>query len=260
MSTNGQEAQAHAADQSARARQLQIYDKAALSPTGAFVPSTLTEAVEVAKLLASSGLLPKQYDGNVGAVLVAMQMGAEVGLPPMAAIQNIAVINGRPSLWGDAMLAVCMAHPKWGGIEESGDAKTATCTVWRKGDEKPRTVTFTIEDARTAGLANKDTYKQYPARMLQMRARAFALRDKFPDALRGLASAEEMEDVVDAPFQRQADLTEGTHKFGFAKQKQEAQAQPAEPPHDEKTGEVKAEAPKQEAKAEKPAADKKAGF
>ncbi len=165
---------------------------------GMMQPKTLAEAVELAKLIAHSGMVPKQYEGNPGAVIIAIQMGAELGLSPMSAIQNIAVINGRPSLWGDAMLALVVAHPECEDVVESLDEKTmtATCSVKRR-NRSPIVRTFSMEDAKTAGLAGKSgPWGQYPKRMLAMRARAFALRDAFPDALRGIRSAEETGDIV----------------------------------------------------------------
>ena len=74
-------------------------------------PKNLSEAMEYAKIIASSGMVPKSFQGRPGDVLVAVQMGVELGLPPTQALQNIAVINGRPSLWGDAVLAIVKGSP-----------------------------------------------------------------------------------------------------------------------------------------------------
>lgn len=161
-------------------------------------PRDLDEAIRFSEVLAKSDFVPKDYQRKPGNILVAIQMGAEVGLAPMQAIQNIAVINGRPSLWGDAMLALVMAHPECEGVEEDADlgAGWANCTVRRQG-RKPVTRQFTVDEAKQANLWGKNIWKQYPQRMLQMRARSWALRDAFPDALKGLGSAEENRDIVD---------------------------------------------------------------
>lgn len=168
--------------------------------------------------VAKSGLAPKGIQ-TPEAVLIAVEMGLEVGLPPMAALQNIAVINGRPSLWGDAQLAVCRGtgeleeFNEW--YEQSGkriprnpatftDDTTAVCRVKRKGQEATETG-FAVSDAKAAGLWGKEgPWKQYPARMLKFRARSFALRDGFGDALRGLRAAEE---VMDDPIDAARDIT-----------------------------------------------------
>lgn len=158
-------------------------------------PTSFDELVRFAEIVAKSDLAPPNYKGKPANIMVAVQMGAEIGISPMQALQNIAVINGRPSVWGDALMAICMAHARFGGITETDDGNTATCTVVRNGME-PVTRTFSMDDARTAGLANKDgPWKQYPKRMRQMRARGFALRDAFPDGLRGIHLAEESEDL-----------------------------------------------------------------
>lgn len=158
-------------------------------------PTNFDEAERFAKLVANSSFAPKGFAGKPGDVLVAMQMGAELGLSPMQALQNIAVINGRPSLWGDAMLAVCMAHPSFVDIDEHMEGDTAVCIVKRKG-RTPVTRTFSKADAKAAGLLGKQgPWSQYEPRMMQMRARGFALRDAFPDVLRGMNSAEESADL-----------------------------------------------------------------
>jgi hypothetical protein len=135
-------------------------------------------------------------------VLIALQMGAEIGLPPMQALKNIAVINGRPTIWGDALLAIAYSRNLIEDINETitgdGDQRTATCTIQRRGNTTPTTRTFTVANAKTAGLWGKSgPWSQYPDRMLQMRARGFALRDAVPDALGGFTLAEEAQDIID---------------------------------------------------------------
>lgn len=163
--------------------------------TFSLAPKDLDEAMRFADMLASASIVPKDYIGKPGNVLVAIQWGMELGLQPMQAMQSIAVINGRPSLWGDAMLALVKAHPAFEWIKEDCDGNIATCTVKRRGEPEV-TQSFSLEEAKKAGLTGKQgPWTQYPKRMLQMRARGFALRDAFPDALRGVVSAEEARDT-----------------------------------------------------------------
>ena len=165
-------------------------------------PRNLTEAMEMAKLMANSDLVPKDFRDKPGNVLVAVQMGAELGLAPMQAIQNIAVVNGRPTVWGDAALALVKASPSYEWLTETVKDGVATCTIKRRGEPEPISRTFTVADAKQAGLFGKQgPWTQYPQRMLQLRARAFALRDGFPDVLKGLAVREEVEDYVTVPTQ-----------------------------------------------------------
>jgi hypothetical protein len=137
-------------------------------------------------------------------VMIALQMGAEVGLPPMQALKNIAVINGRPTLWGDALLAIAYSRNLIEDIQETltgeADERMAVCTIKRRGIESPIVRSFSTVDARRAGLWGKaGPWTQYPDRMLQMRARGFALRDAAPDALGGFMLAEEALDIQVAP-------------------------------------------------------------
>lgn len=168
-------------------------------------PKNLQEAMEFAKLLSQSEIVPKDYLGKPANIIVAIQWGMELGLKPMQAMQNIAVINGRPSLWGDAVIAMARNSPLCEYIYEAVDNGVATCRVKRKGeDEQVRT--FSEAEASAAGLLNKQgPWKQYKNRMLQMRARAFALRDVFPDVLKGIPIAEEVMDYSE--FSQERDVT-----------------------------------------------------
>ena len=162
-------------------------------------PQTFDQLVTFADLAARSKMVPAAYRDQPADIMLAIQMGSELGLAPMQSLQNIAVINGRPSVWGDAMLGLCRSSQLCQSVEEiiagEGDAMRATCTAKRAGN--PDVVsTFSVEDAKKAGLWGKaGPWQQYPKRMLQMRARGFALRDAFPDILRGLISGEEAADM-----------------------------------------------------------------
>lgn len=175
-------------------------------------PQSLDEAIRFADYLAKSTIVPKDFANNPGNILVAIQWGMELGLQPMQAMQNIAVINGRPALWGDAVIALVRSSPLCEYVYETIDGDVATCRVKRRGeDEQVRT--FSMVDAKAAGLTGKQgPWTQYPKRMLQLRARAFALRDVFPDVLRGMPVAEE---VMDMPKER--DVTPPAPKLEQAK-------------------------------------------
>lgn len=162
-------------------------------------PQSLDEALRFADILSKSSIVPKDYQGSPGNILVAVQWGAELGLPPLQAMQNIAVINGRPAVWGDAVIALVRASGLLESIDEDIGESSATCTVKRRG-EPAISRTFTVEDAKRAGLLGKQgPWQQYPKRMLQMRARAWALRDLFADVLRGVHVGEEAQDLPPDP-------------------------------------------------------------
>ena len=175
-------------------------DLTAAAPQQGFslTPKSLDEAMRFADILAKSSIVPKDFSGNPGNILVAIQWGLELGLQPMQAMQNIAVINGRPALWGDAVIALVRSSPLCEYIYETDDGETATCRVKRRGEEE-QVRTFSMADAKIAGLLGKaGPWTQHPKRMRQMRARAFALRDVFPDVLRGMPVAEEVRDMEPA--------------------------------------------------------------
>lgn len=167
-------------------------------------PRTLEEAIKYADIISKSGLVPKDYQGKPQDILVAIQWGQEVGLKPLQALQNIAVINGRPSLWGDATLSLVRASGLLEDFREDFDERafTSTCTAKRKGQATEIVRTFSRSDAEKAGLWDRNTWKSYPKRMCQMRARAFCLRDGFADVLKGVGVVEEEEDkqLVDAEY------------------------------------------------------------
>ena len=167
---------------------------------GILNPANLSEALQMADMLCKSTLIPKDFQNSPGNVLVALQWGMEIGLGPMQALQSIAVVNGRPSLWGDAVIALCRSHPicEWvtETVEGTGENMVATCTTQRRGEPEPVSRSFSFADAKRAGLIGKaGPWTQYPTRMMQLRARSWCLRDAYPDLLRGMAVAEEAQDI-----------------------------------------------------------------
>jgi hypothetical protein len=195
-------------------------DKASRLEDSLLSPNFYEHYQKVSVMLSKSGVIPNAYKGKPDDIFVAMAMGYQLGFPVEQSLQDIAVINGRPCLWGDGLLSLALNHTECESIyetpiiDEKGNLIGYRCTVIRKG-HKPHTKQFTLQDAQLAGLLARGTvWKAYPERMLQMRARSFAIRDKFADALRGLRVAEieeedsriiEVEHVVTAQGQTQVD-------------------------------------------------------
>lgn len=162
-------------------------------------PQDVGQALAYAQELSKSELLPAIYKGKPQNILIAMMWSKSIGMPTIQGLNSIAVINGRPSLYGDALKALVMSSGQCEDFEESFDeqAYTATCRIKRSGIPSPTVATFSYEEAGTAGLTGKPgPWKQYPKRMCQMRARAFAIRDAFPDLLMGISVAEEQQDAM----------------------------------------------------------------
>lgn len=165
-------------------------------PVAALVPQSLDEAFRVSQAIAASGLAPKGME-RPETIMVAIMAGAELGLAPFQALQSFAVVNGRPTLWGDGLMAVARAQGIRAAesIEGDGEGLVATCEVTRPDTGETILRTFSVADAKKAGLWGKaGPWQSYPKRMLQMRARAWALRDGCADMLRGFQIREEVED------------------------------------------------------------------
>lgn len=190
----------------------------------AIVPRTIEEVARVAKAVIVAGLAPDSYKQGapeevISKVMVGIMKGAEVGFPPITALSTIAIINGRPTIWGDGAVALAQAAGIVDKVEQlyegtPGEAAdpspndfrddyAAIYRIWRKGQEQPYEGRFSVRDAKRAHLwanARRDPWIKYPKRMLMARARAFALRDGFADALSGLSIREEIEDMpAEAP-------------------------------------------------------------
>jgi hypothetical protein len=168
-------------------------------------PGNYQELSDFARLAAASELVPKDYRGKPGNVMIACQMGSELGLSPMQSLNSIAVINGRPGVWGDGLIGLCRQSPLCEDIQETltgeGDDRTAVCIARRRG-AAPVEGRFSVADAKRAKLWGKQgPWTEYPDRMLRNRARSFALRDAFPDVLRGLRPVEEL---LDTPRDRKS--------------------------------------------------------
>jgi len=172
-----------------------------MTDRGGLAPTDFGSMLQMATIMAKSGLMPSDMQ-TPERVFVALQYGAEIGLKPMAAVQHICVINGRPSLWGKVALGLIRASGQLEFIEEKeltnekGELLGYSCTMKRRGQE---TVThrFLMSDAKQADLATKKgPWQQYPSRMCQMRARSRVISDLFGDILGGLYIAEEAQDIA----------------------------------------------------------------
>jgi hypothetical protein len=167
------------------------------------VPTDFESAYRLATVVHAAGMAPKSLD-SIEKCTVAILHGLEVGLPPMAALQSIAIINGQPALYGDGLMALVRGSGLLEDIVETCDhdkdgPTIAVCKVKRRDQATWVQHEFTRPEAMRAGLWKKQgPWIQYPQRMMQMRARSWALRDAFADVLRGIRSAEEMLDITAA--------------------------------------------------------------
>ena len=162
-----------------------------------FEPKSFSEAVAFSTHIAETSFVPSHFKGKPDEILAAIQYGAEVGLGPMAALNGLAVIQGKVTMYASTMRALVEASglmEKCSVTYTGGPKPSATVVVRRAGREEA-TYSFSYDDAVRAGLASSVMYGKYPERMYTARAISFALRDEFADVLRGILAAEEMDDT-----------------------------------------------------------------
>jgi hypothetical protein len=158
-----------------------------------FRPSSFKEAREFAEYLSDSGMVPKAYIGKPAAIIATWQHSLELGVGLMQGLQGISNINGTPAVFGDLGWALVQNHPDFVDSIEELTETYAVCTLKRRG-RSDKTRKYTLDMAKTAGLLNKDNWKNHPMRMLQWRSRSWAMRDQFPDSLKGMVIFEEAQD------------------------------------------------------------------
>lgn len=166
------------------------------------VAATFEDQQRLVSMYVKSGVLPKRFE-NVAQAMTALHFASEhfPGME-MTALRNIAVIDGNPCLFGDLPLAMVQRHPEFAlidetlvGLGENGmvvDTTQAVCKVVRAKESGNLEITrgFSVADAKLAQLWARGTYQKYPKRMLQMRARSWALKDSFADVLMGIGIVE----------------------------------------------------------------------
>lgn len=169
--------------------------------TRAVAPRSYDEAMKFCHLISRTDMVPKAFFNKPLNILICIMMGERLGYDPFQSLQNIAVVNGKPMIYGDEPLARVQrsAEYEWhkeDDLDTIAKTQKATCTVKRKGSA-PHSVTFTVSQAEKAKLWGKPgPWQQYPERMLQLRARAFALRNQFAAALSGIFVKEEYEGEI----------------------------------------------------------------
>jgi hypothetical protein len=180
------------------------------------IPSDFDQATRFAQMIVQAGLFQAEsQEKALAQATMAVLQGLELGIPPMQAVQQIAIIGGRSAIWGDLIPALIWraGHTIREWIEGEGDARVAWCEITRGDNGEIIKRKFSVEDAKRAGLwdtrpklkrkDNTNTWREedndspwyrYDERMLQMRARGFCARDGAPDALHGLYIREEIEE------------------------------------------------------------------
>lgn len=167
---------------------------------GRLMPDSIEGVVRLARYANAGKMLPRGINTEAQAIILLIT-GYELGLSFGQILKGLMIVNNRPSVWGDIALGLARMSPKCKSIKEwstgKGEELTAHCLCIREDEPEPITGTFSMAQAKRAGLLAKEgPWQNYPDRMLKMRARAFAIRDAFPEALGGLCVAEEQQDAA----------------------------------------------------------------
>lgn len=167
----------------------------------AIIPRTLVEVSSLAEVLAKSTLLPKGLHGSVPDVVVQILAGQELGLSPMAAIRGIHIIEGKPVLAADTMVALVLRSglAEYFACIEDTDS-SVTYETKRKGSPVAQKLSWTVADTKRAGLQLKDNWRTFPRSMMKARAKAALARDVYPDILAGCYDPDE----IQVPVREQA--------------------------------------------------------
>lgn len=157
---------------------------------------TLEMCRQLGQHYACTEMVPKQYRQKPEDAAVAIQWGMEIGLQPLQALQNVAVVNGNATLWGDALVALVKQSGQCEYLSTTWDEQSQTATVKtkRKGEPTEEVRSYSMADAQQAGLAGRQTYQQHGRRMIQARARSHVLRDVYADLLKGFQIREVVEE------------------------------------------------------------------
>ena len=154
------------------------------------IAAQANQLLEVGAMLVKSGMLPSSIRSPEAAMAIIIK-GMELGLPPMAALNGITIIQGKPSVSPQLMLSLINRSGQLEDIEIKTASEGAAVTMRRRG-RKPHTACFGPAEARAMELSGKDNYKKQPAVMYQWRAVAACARVVFPDVIDGLYTPEEM--------------------------------------------------------------------
>lgn len=165
------------------------------------LPQSIDDIWRVARMAVVGGMAPKSLtdgkdpDEATSACAIAIMAGAELGLTPLMALRSYAVVNGRPSLWGDGIKAVVRQSGRCEFIRAGGDLTKGWCEAKRSDTGEELRREFTWEQAKKANLSGKaGPWQQHPDMMMERRATARCLNDLFADVLGGIVSADEAQD------------------------------------------------------------------
>ena len=163
---------------------------------------TFEHAQRVAKMLASSDLIPQQYRGNIQNTMIALEMANRIGASPLQVMQNLYIVQGKPTWSSSFIIAAINTCKRFSPLrfEQKGEGKDMSCLAWAYDlatNDKLEGPKVTIAMAEAEGWSTKggSKWKTMPELMIRYRAAAFFGRLYAPDILMGMHTVEEIEDI-----------------------------------------------------------------
>lgn len=177
---------------------------------GAFALKTFEHAQRVAKMLSTSSLIPKAYQGNIQNVMVALEMANRIGASPLMVMQNLNIIQGNPS-WSSTF--IISAINSCGRFEPlrfdlTGEGDDMKCIAWTYAKGRMDRIegpAVTMKMAKDEGWLGKagSKWKTMPELMIRYRSAAFFGRLYAPEILMGMQTMEEVIDITPAKPEKQ---------------------------------------------------------
>ncbi len=166
----------------------------------ALVPSSFGEVAQMSQVWAKASTLNSALRNKPEDVALTVLTGMELGLLPMASLRMINIIDGKPSLAADTLVAIVLGRRDvceyFICIEEETNETQATYETKRVGAPRPRRMTFTLAQAKAMNLAGRDNWKKQQATMLRHRSRAALARDVYPDIVGAVYTDDEARDFT----------------------------------------------------------------
>lgn len=171
------------------------YHPVSVNPENRWI-ELMQPAAELAAQIANTDFVPESYRRNPAAIAACILFGAEIGLPPMQSLSKIDIVKGRPAPRAEIARAKALAagHEFW--VDESTNTRV-TVGGKRRGSTHTFSVTWTMDDAKKAGIAGNPSYAKYPRQMLLARASAELVRQMCPEVLGGITVFAEEAEALD---------------------------------------------------------------
>lgn len=168
----------------------------------AFSVNTFEHAQRVAKMLAASDLIPKEFKGNIQNVMIALELANRIGASPLAIMQNLYIVHGKPSFSSTFIISAINSCKRFDPlrfkVEGTGDEMSCIAWTTEKGKtERIEGPAVTMKMAKLEGWIEKNgsKWKTMPELMIRYRAAAFFGRLFAPEIMMGMHTREEILDV-----------------------------------------------------------------